>query len=176
MQPHNSEDRNGPNGEVRSDFAVRPEDVVARRRGEVLLKHTILKSDHFPGECPACYSPGAAYSAAGQLHPADPFWLERSSRTETILARRMSEQGAVQSAAGRAKLPPGARSLCSNIVWTPILRSSAACRLNMSTELASGNDFCVPLQVPELPVYGCAIPTVSGLRHVLHALGASNGE
>lgn len=32
------------------------------------------------------------------------------------------------------------------------------------------------LQVPELPVYGCAIPTVSGLRQVLDALGAGNGE
>lgn len=32
------------------------------------------------------------------------------------------------------------------------------------------------LQVPELPVYGCAIPTVSGLRHVMDALGASQGE
>ena len=31
------------------------------------------------------------------------------------------------------------------------------------------------LQVPDLPVYGCAIPTVEGLRHVLRALGASNG-
>ena len=26
--------------------------VVASRNGEVLIKHTILKSDHFPGERP----------------------------------------------------------------------------------------------------------------------------
>ncbi len=32
------------------------------------------------------------------------------------------------------------------------------------------------LQVPELPVYGCAIPTVAGLRQVLDALGASGGK
>jgi hypothetical protein len=30
--------------------------------------------------------------------------------------------------------------------------------------------------VPELPVYGCAIPTVEGLRQVLDALGASGGK
>lgn len=97
MQPHVSGDRNGPNGKVRSELAARPEDVVARRRGEVLLKHTILKSDHFPG--------------------------------------------------------------CQNKA--------------LSNQLPGAPNF---RQVPELPVYGCAIPTVSGLRHVLHALGASNGQ
>jgi hypothetical protein len=28
---------------------VSPEEVVATRSGDVLLRHTILKSDHFPG-------------------------------------------------------------------------------------------------------------------------------
>jgi hypothetical protein len=32
------------------------------------------------------------------------------------------------------------------------------------------------LQVPDLPVYGVAIPTVSGLQRVLHILGAEQGE
>ena len=32
------------------------------------------------------------------------------------------------------------------------------------------------LQVPELPVYGVAIPTVSGMRLVLDELGAAQGE
>lgn len=32
------------------------------------------------------------------------------------------------------------------------------------------------MQVPELPVYGVAIPTVSGLQRVLHILGAEHGE
>ena len=31
------------------------------------------------------------------------------------------------------------------------------------------------VQVPDLPVYGCAIPTVTGLRLVLDALGAAYG-
>lgn len=34
---------------------------------------------------------------------------------------------------------------------------------------------CGILQVPELPVYGVAIPTVSGLRLVLDELGAEQG-
>ena len=32
------------------------------------------------------------------------------------------------------------------------------------------------LQVPELPVYGVAIPTVSGMRLVLDELGAAQGD
>ena len=35
-----------------------PEEVVATRGGDVLLPHTILKSDHFPGE-------GAVHGAGG---------------------------------------------------------------------------------------------------------------
>lgn len=34
----------------------------------------------------------------------------------------------------------------------------------------------VLLQVPELPVYGVAIPTVSGMRLVLDELGAAQGD
>ena len=32
------------------------------------------------------------------------------------------------------------------------------------------------MQVPDLPVYGVAIPTVSGLQRVLQTLGAEHGE
>lgn len=32
------------------------DEVVATRRGEVLIKSTILKSDHFPGAAAAIYS------------------------------------------------------------------------------------------------------------------------
>ena len=32
------------------------------------------------------------------------------------------------------------------------------------------------MQVPELPVYGVAIPTVSGMRLVLDELGAAQGD
>ena len=34
----------------------------------------------------------------------------------------------------------------------------------------------VPVQIKGLPVYGVAIPTVSGLRNVLSAMGAESGE
>ncbi len=44
MQQDNA-DNNSSNSET--SFA-KPEDVVSTRKGEVLLKHTILKSDHFP--------------------------------------------------------------------------------------------------------------------------------
>ncbi len=40
-------------GEYRADTGGRPdvsaEEVVSTRSGDVLLRHTILKSDHFPG-------------------------------------------------------------------------------------------------------------------------------
>ena len=39
----------------------------------------------------------------------------------------------------------------------------------------AGKDVDVALQVPELPVYGVAIPTVSGMRLVLDELGAAQG-
>ena len=35
---------------------------------------------------------------------------------------------------------------------------------------------CLHCQVPELPVYGVAIPTVSGMRLVLDELGAAQGN
>lgn len=73
------------------------EEVVARRAGDVLLRHTILKSDHFPG--------------------------------------------------------------CQNTKLTPLVEGAPNFR-----------------QVPGLPVYGVAIPTVAGVRHVLHLLGASKGR
>jgi hypothetical protein len=50
MQRADPADQNGSNGQFSRDFAAIPEDIVSQRRGEVLLKHTILKSDHFPGE------------------------------------------------------------------------------------------------------------------------------
>jgi hypothetical protein len=50
MQRANPADRNVSDGQFSRDFAAIPEDIVSQRRGEVLLKHTILKSDHFPGE------------------------------------------------------------------------------------------------------------------------------
>ena len=74
-----------------------PEAVVALRAGEVLIKHTILKSDHFPG--------------------------------------------------------------CQNTRLLPLVDGAPNFR-----------------QVPELPVYGVAIPTVSGLRNVLNLIGAARGH
>lgn len=40
---------------------LQPDKVVASRKGEVLMKYTILKSDHFPGErlprrCAGCFA------------------------------------------------------------------------------------------------------------------------
>ncbi|EFN52818.1 hypothetical protein CHLNCDRAFT_26452 [Chlorella variabilis] len=76
---------------------VSPEEVVATRSGDVLLPHTILKSDHFPG--------------------------------------------------------------CQNMKLTPLIDGAPNFR-----------------QVSGLPVYGVAIPTVSGLRLVLERLGAAGGR
>lgn len=73
------------------------EEVVAKRSGEVLLRHTILKSDHFPG--------------------------------------------------------------CQNTRLTPLLDGAPNFR-----------------QVEGLPVYGVAIPTISGLRMVLDLLGAAKSR
>ncbi|KAK9839780.1 hypothetical protein WJX81_000925 [Elliptochloris bilobata] len=87
-----SEDR-----EVHPRAVLQPDKVVASRRGEVLIKYTILKSDHFPG--------------------------------------------------------------CQNKKLLPLLEGAPNFR-----------------QVPELPVYGVAIPTVSGLRLVLDELGAEQGR
>ncbi|KAL4440251.1 hypothetical protein ABPG75_003252 [Micractinium tetrahymenae] len=84
-----------------SDAAGRPEvsaeEVVGTRSGDVLLRHTILKSDHFPG--------------------------------------------------------------CQNMKLTPLIEGAPNFR-----------------QVAGLPVYGVAIPTVSGLRRVLNQLGAGQGQ
>ncbi|KAL3144047.1 hypothetical protein ABBQ32_003847 [Trebouxia sp. C0010 RCD-2024] len=74
-----------------------PDHIVARRTGNVLIKHTILKSDHFPG--------------------------------------------------------------CQNKKLLPLIEGAPNFR-----------------QVPELPVYGVAIPTVSGMRLVLDELGAAQGD
>jgi hypothetical protein len=30
---------------------AKPEDVVRSRAGDVLIKNTLLKADHFPGKC-----------------------------------------------------------------------------------------------------------------------------
>ncbi|KFM27931.1 Triosephosphate isomerase, chloroplastic [Auxenochlorella protothecoides] len=73
------------------------EEVVARRSGDVLLRHTILKGDHFPG--------------------------------------------------------------CQNMKLRPLVDGAPNFR-----------------QVPGLPVYGVAIPTVQGLRRVLDLLGAAKGR
>ncbi len=32
------------------DALAKPEDVVGNRNGDVLIKHTLLKADHFPGK------------------------------------------------------------------------------------------------------------------------------
>ncbi len=41
--------QNGQNDDQGGEGYARPEEVVSNRKGEVLLKFTILKSDHFPG-------------------------------------------------------------------------------------------------------------------------------
>jgi Inositol hexakisphosphate len=79
------------------DDTIQPEEVVATRDGQVLLRHTILKSDHFPG--------------------------------------------------------------CQNMRLTPLLEGAPNFR-----------------QVPDLPVYGVAIPTVAGVRLVLDTVGAWQGR
>jgi hypothetical protein len=76
---------------------VTAEEVVSTRSGDVLLPHTILKSDHFPG--------------------------------------------------------------CQNMKLTPLIEGAPNFR-----------------QVAGLPVFGVAIPTVSGLRLVLERLGAAHGR
>ena len=50
MQRAHPAHQTGSDGQFSTDFAANPEDIVSQRRGEVLLKHTILKSDHFPGK------------------------------------------------------------------------------------------------------------------------------
>lgn len=77
------------------DFST--EEVVAHRDGSVLLRHTILKSDHFPG--------------------------------------------------------------CQNTRLRPLLDGAPNYR-----------------QIADMPVYGVAIPTVSGVRRVLDTLGAGKGK
>jgi hypothetical protein len=77
--------------------AASGDEVVAHRSGDVLLRHTILKSDHFPG--------------------------------------------------------------CQNMRLTPLLDGAPNFR-----------------QVPSLPVFGVAIPTVAGLRCALDRMGAANGR
>ena len=47
-------------------------------------------------------------------------------------------------------------------------------QLNLARVIAESD--LIPLQVPELPVYGVAIPTVAGLRLVLAAIEKSTGE
>eukprot|EP00775_Hariotina_reticulata_P011247 gene11247-11396_t len=81
-----------------SDKSFPPsEQVVASRAGDVLIKNTLLKADHFPG--------------------------------------------------------------CQNTKLTPLLDGAPNFR-----------------QVEGLPVYGVAIPTVRGLRNVMDALGAAQGQ
>lgn len=75
---------------------VKAEEVIAKRKGDVLIKHTLLKADHFPG--------------------------------------------------------------CQNNKLRPLLEGAPNFR-----------------KVDGLPVYGVAIPTVTGLRTVLHAAGAGKG-
>eukprot|EP00884_Botryococcus_braunii_P001844 jgi/Botrbrau1/11660/Bobra.168_2s0015.2 len=80
-----------------SQSHVDPDVVLAQRDGKVLLKATLLKSDHFPG--------------------------------------------------------------CQNIKLLPLIEGAPNFR-----------------QVPGLPVYGVAIPTILGLRLTLDALGAEKGQ
>ncbi|CAG9460890.1 unnamed protein product [Pedinophyceae sp. YPF-701] len=75
---------------------IRPEDVVRKRRGNVLTKGTLLKADHFPG--------------------------------------------------------------CQNKNLRPLVSGAPNYR-----------------QVPGLPVYGVAIPTLAGIRNVLEIMGAGDG-
>jgi len=91
--------RNDENGTAVNASSKYPdaEEVVAKRSGDVLLSHTILKSDHFPG--------------------------------------------------------------CQNTKLRPLVDGAPNFRA-----------------VEGLPVYGVAIPTVSGLRNVLSLLGAEKGR
>jgi hypothetical protein len=59
LQSSRSED--GEAKGMRPHAVLQPDKVVASRKGEVLMKYTILKSDHFPGK-PA--RPAALHAAA----------------------------------------------------------------------------------------------------------------
>lgn len=117
-----------------------PDEVVALRSGDVLLKGTILKSDHFPGACvahhPLLWMMGGGFEA---LLP------------HTALVR--VELGA----------PP-----CACSLWLP-----AGCQNTKLPIIEGAPNF---RQVPGLPIYGIAIPTVTGLRRVLDKLGAAKGR
>ena len=95
------------------------EHVIAHRSGDVLIKSTVLKADHFPSEtsylCLACH----------------PLTLNL----------------------------PLVLSGCHNSKLTPILEGAPNFR-----------------KVEGLPVYGVAIPTVTGLRNVLNELNSSGGH
>jgi protein-tyrosine phosphatase len=95
-QDDNVTARDGCSGLMGDPSYPPPEAVVACRTGDVLIRHTILKSDHFPG--------------------------------------------------------------CQNMRLLPLIDGAPNFR-----------------QVPELPVYGVAIPTVAGVRNVLDRLGAAKG-
>ena len=54
IDQHDGDDDAAPSGSevVRLDESRPPaEEVIALRQGEVLIKQTLLKADHFPGEC-----------------------------------------------------------------------------------------------------------------------------
>ena len=79
-------------------------------------------------------------------------------------ARRLPEQEVAAAAGGRAQLQTGALPVERSHSLVPQAQHSSGATLT-----------CGILQVPELPVYGVAIPTVSGLRLVLDELGAEQG-
>ena len=79
---------------------LQPDKVVASRKGEVLIKYTILKSDHFPGEhLPRCSAPcfGALCSSTDLGVPACPCLVPevvkyRGKAAPPAPVRRLPEQ------------------------------------------------------------------------------------
>lgn len=60
--------KDGPGVELEHSFP-KAEDVVRNRRGDVLIKNTLLKADHFPG---AWDAPLCAQACAHAHHNHDP--------------------------------------------------------------------------------------------------------
>lgn len=75
-----------------------PEDVIGSRSGDVLIKHTVLKADHFPSVAPGCPLRG---------------WRWARSRGSTVrqrserVAALISPASRPQSRPSRSRPPPG---------------------------------------------------------------------
>ena len=121
--------------------------VVANRAGDVLIKHTLLKSDHFPGEA----------LSTRMLQS----WNRHLAATDNISSTGCQNRTLEPLLEGAPNYRQAGHPL-HLVSWRTLPQQILQCSLCMA-------------QVPELPVYGVAIPTVAGIRLVLDAIQQSGG-